>query len=258
VKALEGKSVVITGTGSGVGRASARLFAREGARVVCADLRAEWNEETVDLVKDEGGTAVGVACDVVDPDDVARAIATAVSSFGRLDVMFNNAGIASPRRGMLLEEHTDDDFDRLVAVNARGAFFGCREAVLQFKRQGGGGAIVNTASIAGMVALGSAVYGGTKAMIIQMTRALAIEAAPDQIRVNCICPGGMSTNFGVAQEQLGIDRTPEDLELGAKMHPLGQAITPDDCARAALFLASDQAANITGTALPIDGGYISR
>jgi NAD(P)-dependent dehydrogenase (short-subunit alcohol dehydrogenase family) len=258
VRALEGKSVVITGTGSGVGRASARLFAQEGARVVCADLHAEWNEETVDLVEKAGGTAVAVACDVVDPDDVTRAIATAVTSFGRLDVMFNNAGIASPRRGMLLEEHTDDDFDRLVTVNARGAFFGCRAAVLQFKRQGRGGAIVNTASIAGMVALGSAVYGGTKAMIIQMTRALAIEAAPDQIRVNCICPGGMSTNFGVAQEQLGIDRTPEDLKLGAKMHPLGQPITPDDCARAALFLASDQAANITGTALPIDGGYISR
>jgi NAD(P)-dependent dehydrogenase (short-subunit alcohol dehydrogenase family) len=234
------------------------LFASEGARIVCADLRAEWNEETVHLVEEEGGTAVGVACDVVDPDDVARVITTAVSSFGRLDIMFNNAGIASPRRGMLLEEHTDDDFDRLVTVNARGVFFGCREAVLQFKRQGGGGVIVNTASIAGMVALGSAVYGGTKAMIIQMTRALAIEVAPDQIRVNCICPGGMTTNFGVAQEQLGIERTPEDLKLGAKMHPLGHAITPDDCARAALFLASDQAANITGTALPIDGGYIAR
>jgi NAD(P)-dependent dehydrogenase (short-subunit alcohol dehydrogenase family) len=264
---LDGRSVVITGTGSGVGRATARLFAREGARVLCADLRPDWNAETVELITGEGGTAVPIECDVVNPDDVRRAVASAVDEFGRLDVMFNNAGIASSRRGILLEDHSDEEFDRLVAVNARSVFFGCREAVLQFKRQaedgagageGGGGVIVNTASITGLVGLGSAVYGATKAMIMSLTRSLAIEGAPFGIRVNCICPGGMSTNFGVTQEEIGRERNPADLEMALKMHPLGKPITPEDCAAAALYLASDQSANVTGVALPIDGGYVAR
>ena len=140
--------------------------------------------------------------------------------FGRLDVMFNNAGIASPRRGILLEEHTDADFDRLVDVNARGVFNGCRAAVRQFKEQGGGGVVVNTGSVAGMVSWGSAVYGGTKAMVIQMTRALAIEGAPFGIRANCICPGGMFTNFGVAEgEAFFRERSPEELEMAKTLHP---------------------------------------
>jgi NAD(P)-dependent dehydrogenase (short-subunit alcohol dehydrogenase family) len=259
VTLLDGKSVVITGTGSGVGRATARLLAREGASVVCADVRPEWNDETVRLIEDEdGGTAVPVGCDVLRPGDVAAAVATAVESFGRLDVMFNNAGISSRKRPILLEEHTDEDFDHLVAVNARGVFFGCREAMLQFKRQGNGGVIVNTGSIAGLVGLGSAIYGATKAMIIQMTRALAIEAAPFKVRVNCICPGGMTTNFSLTQEQAWRERRPEELEQARQMHPLGQHITPDDCAAAVLYLASDMSANVTGVALPIDGGYVAR
>jgi NAD(P)-dependent dehydrogenase (short-subunit alcohol dehydrogenase family) len=258
MKLLDGKAVVITGTGSGVGRASARLFASEGARVLCADLRPDWNDETVEMIRADGGTAVGVECDVVNPDDLRRAVATAAREFGRLDVMFNNAGIASSRRGILLEDHTDEEFERLVAVNARSVFFGCREAMLQFKRQGSTGVIVSTASITAMVGLGSAVYGGTKAMIIAMTRTLAIEAAAHGIRVNCICPGGMSTNFGVAQDQPVVAPSPEDLEMALKMHPLGKPITPDDCAAAALYLASDLSANVTGVALPIDGGYVAR
>jgi NAD(P)-dependent dehydrogenase (short-subunit alcohol dehydrogenase family) len=258
VSLLEGKTVVITGAGSGVGRASSLLFASEGAQVVCADLRPQWGDETVRLVREAGGVAIGVQCDVVDPADVRATVTAAVAEFGQLDVMFNNAGIASPRRGMLLEDHTDDDFERLMTVNSRGVFFGCREAVLQFKRQGGGGVIVNTASIAGMVGLGSSVYGATKAMIIQLTRALAIEGAEHGIRVNCICPGGMSTNFSVPEHLAFGERNPEDVAMAAAMHPLGKPITAEDCAAAALFLASDRAANITGAALAIDGGYVAR
>ena len=173
------------------------------------------------------GTAVAVSCDVGRPDDVDAAVQTAVDAYGRLDVMFNNAGIASPRRGILLEEHTDADFDRLVDVNARGVFNGCRTAVRQFKVQGDGGVVVNTGSVAGMVSWGSAVYGGTKALVIQLTRALAIEGAPFGIRANCICPGGMFTNFGVGEgEPVFRERTAEELEMAKTLHPLGKPITP--------------------------------
>jgi NAD(P)-dependent dehydrogenase (short-subunit alcohol dehydrogenase family) len=258
MKMLADKTVVITGAGSGVGRASAELFAQHGARVVCADIRRPWADETVQHIEDAGGTALAITCDVVQADDVACAVQTAVEVFGRLDVMFNNAGIASPRRGMTLEEHTDADFDRLVAVNARGVFYGCREAMKQFKRQGTRGAIVNTGSVAGMVALGTSVYGGTKALVIQLTRALAVEAAPSGIRVNCICPGGMYTNFGLPEGEAFRARTKDELSAIEAMHPLGELITATDCAWAALFLASDVAANITGVALPVDGGYLAR
>lgn len=258
MKVLADKSVVITGAGSGVGRASAELFAEHGARVVCADLKDGWANETVRRVEDAGGTAVPVACDVARPDEVEAALQVAVSEFGRLDVMFNNAGIASSRRGILLEEHTDEDFDRLLAVNARGVFNGCRAAVRLFKEQGDGGVVVNTGSVAGMVAWGSAIYGGTKAMVIQLTRALAIEGAPFGIRANCICPGGMSTNFGVPESEAFRARTDEELEMVKGLHPLGRPITPTDCAWAALYLASDMAANVTGAALPVDGGYLAR
>src|SRR5215217_6065732 len=254
VKLLADKAVVITGAGSGVGRASAELFAQHGARVVCADVRGEWVEETVRRVDAASGDAMAVSCDVARPGDVDAAIDAAIQAYGRLDVMFNNAGIASRRRGILLEEHTDEDFDRLVDVNARGVFNGCRAAVRRFKVQGDGGVVVNTASVAGMVSWGSAVYGGTKALVIQLTRALAIEGAPFGIRANCICPGGMFTNFAVGEgEAFFRERTTEELEMTKTMHPLGRPITPDDCAEAALYLASDLAANVTGVALPVDG-----
>ena len=258
MKLLVDKAVVITGAGSGVGRASAELFAEHGAHVVCADLKEDWANETVRLVKDAGGTALAVRCDVARADEVEAALQVAVTEFGRLDIMFNNAGIASPRIGILLEEHTDGDFDRMLDVNARGVFNGCRAAVRQFKVQGNGGVVVNTSSVAGMVAWGSAVYGGTKAMVIQLTRALAIEGAPFGIRANCICPGGMFTNFGVPESEAFRARSDQELEMAKGLHPLGQPITPTDCAWAALYLASDMAANVTGAALPVDGGYLAR
>jgi len=159
---------------------------------------------------------------------------------------------------MLLEDHSDADFERLVAVNGRGIFYGCRAALLQFKRQDGGGVIVNTGSVAGMVGWGSAVYGATKAMVIQLTRAVAIEGAPHGIRVNCLCPGGMSTNFGRPEGEAYRDPPPEEMGVAGSLHPLGQPITPEDCAWAALYLASDMSRNVTGVALPVDGGYLAR
>ena len=257
---LQDKSVVITGAGSGVGRAAAELFAAEGARVVCADVQSGWADETVAKISAAGGSAVSVRCDVSDEADVASMVDTAVRSFGRLDVIFNNAGISTPRPGMSLEDHTVADFDKLVAVNLRGVFLGIREAVVQFKKQGDGGVIVNTASAAGMVGWGGLVYGATKGGVIQLTRITAIECAPHNIRCNAICPAAMPfTNFMVPDATTGSVGMSSDVadQLGS-VHPLGRPITAEDCAAGALFLASGAARNITGILLPIDGGYTAR
>jgi NAD(P)-dependent dehydrogenase (short-subunit alcohol dehydrogenase family) len=255
---LAGKSVVITGAGSGVGRASALRFASEGAKVVCADVQEDWLDETVKLVAEQGGTAVGSACDVTREADVRDAIGTAVEEFGRLDVMFNNAGVATPRPGMLFEDHSDDDWDRLFAINLRGVFYGMKHAVTTFKEQGGGGAIVNTGSVAGLVGWGGTVYGATKGGVVQLTRAVAIEVAPFDIRVNCICPAGMPTTNFIPTTDAFAERPSDLVDSVAASHPLGRIITPEDCAAAALFLASDDARNLTGVLLPVDGGYVAR
>lgn len=255
---LEGKSVVITGAGSGIGRAAAQLFAREGAQVVCADVRREWVDDAVRTITESNGTAVAVTCDVSKAEDVDQAIRTAVDEFGRLDVMFNNAGIASNKVGVPFEEHTVGDIERLFAVNGWGVLHGCRAAVLQFKGQGDGGVIVNTGSIAGLVGWGSVVYGSIKALVIHLTRALAAEAAPHGIRVNCVCPGAVLTNFGRPDDEAFTELGPDLLELAKPLHPLGRLITADDCASAALYLASDMSANVTGLALPVDGGYLTK
>ena len=255
---LENKNAVIMGAGSGVGRASALRFAEEGAKVVVADLQPDWAKETVRVIEAAGGTGVAVECDVAQDDQVARTIAAAVEQFGRLDIVFNNVGISTPRPGLIFEDHTIDDFDRLIAVNLRGVFSGCRHAVVQFKKQGGGGVILNTGSVAGLVGWGGTVYGSTKGGVHQLTRAVAIECAPFNIRVNAICPAGMPfTNFTGGPDMPAEQRQAMAEQVGA-MHPLGRPITAEDCAEAAVFLVSDRAANITGVLFPVDGGYVAR
>jgi len=257
---LEDKSAIVTGAGSGVGRATALRFAGDGARVVCADINLDQAKETVRLIEGRGEVAVAVGVDVSREDEVTGMIDAAVEQYGRLDILVNNVGIPTPRLGALLEDHTADDFHRLVSVNLGGVFFGCKHAVLRFKKQGTGGVIVNTGSVAGLVAWGGSVYGATKGAVLQLTRALAIEGAPHDIRVNAICPAGMpATGFMAAG---GLDPTmtagPEMTERVAAQHPLGRVVTPEDCAEAILFLASDRASNITGVSLPVDGGYVAR
>ena len=257
---LAGKSAVITGSGSGVGRASALRFAEEGAKVVVADVDLDRAKETVAQIEEAGGTAVAEQCDVSSDPDVAALVATAEARFGRLDIMYNNVGIPTPRLGMTFEDHTVEDFERLTAVNFRGVFLGCKHAVIQFKKQGGGGVILNTGSVAGLVGWGGTVYGATKGAVHQLTKAVAIETASHGIRVNAICPAGMPfTNFMAAG---GMDRSGADLDQVAQhtgsMHPLGRPITAEDCAEAAVYLCSDRAANITGVLLPVDGGYVAR
>jgi NAD(P)-dependent dehydrogenase (short-subunit alcohol dehydrogenase family) len=257
---LADKSAIVTGAGAGVGAASALRFAAEGARVVCADIRLELVKETARQIEAAGGTAVAVETDVSQEARVEAMIATAVERFGRLDILFNNVGIPTPRLGATLEEHTVEDFQRLVAVNVGGVFYGCKHAVGQFKRQGGGGVILNTGSVAGIVAWGGSVYGATKGAVHQLTRAVAIEGAPFGIRANAICPAGMPyTNFMAAG---GMSLDAADLETVAARtgasHPLGRPITAEDCAEAAVYLVSDRAANVTGVLLPVDGGYVAR
>ena len=257
---LEGKNTIITGAGAGVGRATALRFAEEGARVAVADRDLARATETAQLVTDAGGTAIAVAADVAVEADVVAMIAATVAAFGSLDVLYNNAGIPTPKLGMAFEDHTLEDFHRLVGVNLGGVFLGCKHAVIQFKAQGTGGVILNTGSVAGLVSWGGSVYGSTKAGVHLLTKAVAIEGAPFGIRVNAICPAGMPyTQFmaagGMSADAAAVEQAAK--HVGAS-HPLGKPITAEDCAEAAVFLCSDAAANVTGVLLPIDGGYVAR
>ncbi len=251
---VEGKVAVITGAGSGVGRAACLLFAEHGAKIVAADIDAGQAEETSAQVVAQGGAAVAAHCDVSDRASVERAVALAVEAFGRLDIMYNNAGITIvPKPGQPLQRFVDagdDEIGRLQSVNVNGVLNGCRAALRQFERQGGGGVIVNTASVAGLVGYGGVIYGATKGAVTSLTRTLALEVAAQGVRVNSVCPAGMPTNF-MGQDFASSDRVRQG--MGAA-HPLGRAIEPMECAGAALFLASDLAANITGVNLPVDGG----
>ncbi len=187
-------------------------------------------------------------------------LAATADAFGGLDVLYNNAGIPTPRLGMTLEEHSAEDFQRLVGVNLGGIFFGSKHAVIRFKEQGRGGVILNTGSVAGLVSWGGSVYGATKGGVHLLTKAVAIEGAPFGIRANAICPAGMPYTRFMEAGGLAVDADAYE-EIGKTVganHPLGQPITAEDCAEAAVFLCSDAAANITGVLLPIDGGYVAR
>jgi len=248
---LRDKAVVIMGAGSGVGRAASLIFARNGAKLVCADVIADRAGETAALVAAEGFVARPFTCDVRDEAQVAAAIAAAVSSYGRLDVIYNNVGVGTTTAtGKLVpfDEMDDSHYQFLADVNLRGMINGCRHAIRQFLAQGDRqGVIVNTGSVAGLVGWGGTVYGATKAGGIQLTRGLAIEYARHGIRVNVVAPGLMDTSIGREATRGRPSRAKTPV-------PLGRQGTGWETAYAALFLLSDEAAYVTGQTLAVDGG----
>ncbi len=246
---LEGKVAVITGAGSGVGRAASLLFAQHGAKVLAADINLASVEETVAEVKGIGGIAEAVECNVTDEASVNAMVQKAVDSWGRLDVMYNNAGITT-KAGQGFMDTPVEDLQKLTDVNVGGVIHGCKAAIRQFEVQGEGGSIVITASVAGLIGFGGVVYGTSKGAVTSLVRGLSLEVAGKGIRVNSVCPAAMPTNFGGGM----LKDSEAALKHTAGYHPLGRVIEPEECASAALFLASDLASNITGVNLPVDGG----
>jgi NAD(P)-dependent dehydrogenase (short-subunit alcohol dehydrogenase family) len=259
---LAGKTCVVTGAGSGVGRATAVLFAAHGASVVVADVRDAWAADTVALIGKDGGRAVAVHCDVAQETQVEALVATAVDRFGRLDVLHNNAGVSTPSIGLSFVDHTPQDWERLIAINLMGMVYGCKHAVLQYRRQIAGseapGVIVNTGSVAGMVGFGGVPYGVTKAGGNLLTKSLAMEVAREGIRINAIAPATLLSNFNRDEKDAFAPWSEAELAEWGSYVPTGRASTPEDCANAVLFLASDLSANTTGAIIPVDGGYLAR
>ncbi len=245
--------MVVTGAGSGIGRASAVEFAREGARVVVADLNAASAAETAEQVRTAGGQAESVAVDVTRYDQVERMVQTAVDKFGRLDVLFNNAGL--PQAFTPFEDSTDELYDRIFDVNVRGVVYGLRAAVPHMEAQGGG-VIRKTSSTAGIRPRpGLAVYNASKGAIITLTKSLAVELAPHRIRVVSICP--VATDTPMLPSFIGVEQGADEAEGRRRFIgtiPWGRLNRPEDIARAAVFLASPDAEMVTGTAFEVDGG----
>lgn len=241
--------VLITGGGSGIGRATVRAFAREGARVVLGNRDERRGAETVALIEAEGGVARFVPTDVTQAADVARLVESAVSAHGRLDVLFNNAGTFGPLG--LLGEQPDDALDGVLATNVRGVFLGMKYALAQMLDQGGG-AIVNNASTTGArnATLGVGLYAAAKAAVISLTRSAALEYAARGIRVNAVAPGRIATEM-LAHAGGG------DAERFAATLPMRRLGTPEEVADAVLWLASDAASFVTGHVLAVDGGFLA-
>jgi 3-oxoacyl-[acyl-carrier protein] reductase len=249
VARLQGLVSVITGAGSGIGRASALAFAAEGACVVVADLNLASAQATVESIVARGGSASPFGVDVTDAAQVGAMLQHATDTFGRLDVLFNNAGL--PQGFIPVEDSSDALFERIMSVNVRGVFNGCRAAIPRMKARGGG-VILNTASTAGIRPRpGLAIYNASKAAVISLTKTLALELAPYRIRVVSICP--VATDTPMLATFLGADLEQARQRFVATI-PWGRLNAPEDLARAAVFLASPEAEMITGTAFEVDGG----
>ena len=250
---LKGKSALITGGGGGIGRATALIFAREGARVAVADANIDAAAETVAQVNAAGGQAMSLSGDVTDSAAVQAMIKTVVSAYGRIDCAFNNAGIAGYQVnavGKKTHEWADDSFDRMIAVNLRGVWLCMKHEIVQMLAQGGG-VIVNTGSIAGLIGLPtSSAYVAAKHGVLGLTKTAALEYATDKIRVNAVCPGYIETKMTEDTMRR------RGAELMQKV-PFGRMGRPEEIGEMVLWFCSDRASYVTGACYNVDGGYMA-
>lgn len=249
---LEGKVALVTGGSSGIGRATALAFAREGAKVVVADVVVEGGEETVRMIKDGGGEAIFVKADVTQADQVEALVQKAVETYGSLDCAFNNAGIDGEVTSTT--RCSEENWNRVIGINLTGVWL-CMKYEIQQMRKQGAGAIVNTSSIAGLTGLGSnPAYVSSKHGVIGLTKLAALEYARKGIRVNAICPAAIATPMVKGL----VDAQPEMEAVVTSMQPMNRLGTPEEIAEAVVWLCSDAASFVTGHPLAVDGGTVAQ
>ena len=247
MKEFDNKVALVTGGSSGIGRATALAFAQKGAKILIASRRLKESEATVQLVKNAGSEAIFVKTDVTKATEVENLISKAVETYGRLDYAFNNAGIEGIS-GLGIEQ-TEENWHQIIDTNLKGVWLSMKYEIPQMLKQGGG-AIVNNASVAGLVGLSNAsIYCASKHGVIGLTKSLALEHAKDQIRINSVCPGTIQTDM--VDRALGEEGKAEI----AQAHPIGRIGKPEEVAEAVVWLCSDAASFVTGHSLAIDGGY---
>jgi NAD(P)-dependent dehydrogenase (short-subunit alcohol dehydrogenase family) len=256
---LKDKVALITGATSGIGQATAILFAREGAKVVIVGRNQKRGNETVKIIKRDGGEAMFVRADVSKAVEVEKMVRAAIEKYGRLDILFNNAGIVLVHK---IVDTTEEEWDRVIDTNLKSVFLGSRCAIPEMMKQGGG-IIINTSSVFGLIgAPRYAAYCTSKGGIILLTKAMALECAPHKIRVNCICPGSIYTSMQERELAIfsNLHERSEKQVLQSKIQkiPIGRIGKPEDIANAALYLASEQASFVTGATLVVDGGFSAK
>ncbi len=250
---LDGKVALVTGGASGIGRATALTFAREGAKLIVADMNEDGGQQTVHMITENGGDATFVQVDVTSATEVEAMISKAVETYGRLDCAHNNAGIGSRPRAPL-HECSEETWDRVLGINLKGVWLCMKYEIIQMLRQGSG-AIVNTASIMGLVGSwsGTSAYNASKHGVVGLTKTAALEYAKSGIRVNCVCPGYIETPM-TAQAM----SDPEQLERIIAREPIGRVGTPEEIAETVVWLCSDAASFVTGHTMTVDGGYVAQ
>jgi NAD(P)-dependent dehydrogenase (short-subunit alcohol dehydrogenase family) len=248
---LRGKVAIVTGGTSGIGRDTAVLFAKAGAKVVVAGRREAEGKETIDLIRGAGGDGLFVKTDVSRAADVQALVQKTVEKFGRLDIAFNNAGIEGSWSPIV--EQSEEDWDSTIDINLKGVWLCLKYEIQQMLKQGSGGAIVNMASVSGFIgAAGAATYSASKHGVMALTKSAALETARSGIRVNVVCPGIIETPMG---ERLW--GAPEARKFGLSFHPIGRFGGPGEIANAVVWMCSDGASFMTGQSLVLDGGFLA-